>query len=209
MAEPRRYSTRRTRLTGKVGTTDKAENPGHRLAILTNGGGVGVLAVDRLIDLGGTLAEISPDTRARLDAALPPTWSKANPVDIVGDADAARYSTALEALLADPANDAVLVLNVPTSLASPTVTADAVAWVTREYRTRTIQPKPVLAVWIGADDSNGGALDAAGIPAYETEADAVRGFTELVRYAQVRGTRWARNDAGERRGGSAMVDTIR
>src|SRR6202020_487008 len=85
--------------------------PGNRLAILTNGGGVGVLAVDRLIDLGGTLAEISLETRTRLDAALPPTWSKANPVDIVGDADAARYSVALEALLADPANDAVLVLH--------------------------------------------------------------------------------------------------
>jgi acetyltransferase len=65
--------------------------PGKRLAILTNGGGVGVLAVDRLLDLGGVLAEISPQTRERLDSVLPPTWSKGNPVDIVGDADAARY----------------------------------------------------------------------------------------------------------------------
>ena len=97
--------------------------PGKRLAILTNGGGIGVLAVDRLIDLGGVLAELSPETRARLDAVLPPTWSKANPVDIVGDADAARYSAALEALLADQANDAVLVLNVPTALASAAATA--------------------------------------------------------------------------------------
>ena len=50
----------------------------------------------------------------------------------------------------------------------------------------TIQPKPVLAVWIGADEADGAAFDAAGIPAYETEADAVRGFTELVRYGEVR-----------------------
>jgi acetyltransferase len=160
--------------------------PGNRLAILTNGGGVGVLAVDRLIDLGGTLAEISPETKTHLDAALPATWSKANPVDIIGDADAARYSVALEALLADPANDAVLVLNVPTALASASVTADAVASVTHAYRARTVRPKPVLAVWIGTGDADGVAFDAAGIPAYETEADAVRGFTELVRYAQVR-----------------------
>src|SRR5829696_2827909 len=55
--------------------------PGKRLAILTNGGGVGVLAVDRLIDLGGTLAELSAQTRTKLDRALPPTWSRANPVD--------------------------------------------------------------------------------------------------------------------------------
>src|SRR5262249_52747634 len=53
--------------------------PGERLAILTNGGGVGVLAVDRLADLGGTLAALSPATMKRLDAALPPIWSRANP----------------------------------------------------------------------------------------------------------------------------------
>jgi len=62
---------------------------GRQLAILTNGGGIGVLAVDRLIDLGGALAELSPETPAKLDAVLPATWSKANPVDIIGDADAA------------------------------------------------------------------------------------------------------------------------
>ena len=61
---------------------------GKRLAILTNGGGVGVLAVDRLVDLGGELAGISPDTMKKLDAALPPIWSRANPADIAGDADA-------------------------------------------------------------------------------------------------------------------------
>jgi acetyltransferase len=66
--------------------------PGKRLAILTNGGGIGVLAVDRLADLGGTLAGISPETMKRLDAALPPIWSHTNPVDIAGDADATRVT---------------------------------------------------------------------------------------------------------------------
>ena len=91
---------------------------GKRLAILTNGGGIGVLAVDRLADLGGTLAGISPQTMQKLDAVLPPIWSHANPVDIAGDADAARYAAAFEPLLEDPENDAVLVMNVPTALAS-------------------------------------------------------------------------------------------
>ena len=91
---------------------------GKRLAILTNGGGIGVLAVDRLADLGGTLADISPQTMKRLDTALPAIWSRANPVDISGDADAGRYTSALEALLEDPENDAILVMNVPTALAS-------------------------------------------------------------------------------------------
>ena len=78
----------------------------------------GVLAVDALADLGGTLAEISADTMARLDAALPPIWSRGNPVDIAGDADGARYAAACDALLGDPGNDAILAMNVPTALAS-------------------------------------------------------------------------------------------
>ncbi len=72
---------------------------GDRLAILTNGGGAGVLAADRLGDLGGTLAVLSEKTRAALDAVLPPTWSHGNPIDIIGDADAARYARALEIVL--------------------------------------------------------------------------------------------------------------
>jgi acetyltransferase len=158
--------------------------PGKRLAILTNGGGVGVLAVDRLIDLGGTLAALSPDTVARLDRALPPTWSKANPVDIVGDADAARYGAALEALLADPENDAVLVLNVPTALASASQAAQAVAETVRRDRQKGFQRKPVFAVWLGEDEVSKAAFEDLGLPHYATEAEAVRGFMHLVHYRE-------------------------
>src|SRR5882757_7606382 len=97
-------------------TLGRVESPsGKRLAILTNGGGIGVLAVDRLVELGGIPAAISSATREKLDGVLPSTWSGSNPVDIVGDADAARYAVALEILLADPGNDAVLVMNVQTA----------------------------------------------------------------------------------------------
>ena len=68
---------------------------GDRLAILTNGGGPGVLATDALIDGGGCLADLAPATIARLDAVLPPTWSRNNPVDIIGDANGERYRRAL------------------------------------------------------------------------------------------------------------------
>src|SRR5206468_4955398 len=72
---------------------------GDRLAILTNGGGIGVLATDALIEQGGRLAELAAETIAALDRILPPTWSRGNPVDIIGDADGARYAAALECLL--------------------------------------------------------------------------------------------------------------
>jgi acetyltransferase len=157
---------------------------GKRLAIMTNGGGVGVLAVDRVIDLGGTLAGLSPQTMEKLGTALPPTWSKSNPVDIVEDADAIRYATALQALLDDTDNDAVLVMNVPTALASAGDCADAVVRVIQEDRLKRIAHKPVLAVWVGDDGRAAKAFDAAAVPYYSSETDAIRGFMHLVRYVE-------------------------
>src|SRR6516162_7970262 len=57
------------------------EQVGERLAILTNGGGAGVLATDALVAAGGRLAELSQNTIAELRARLPATWSRGNPVD--------------------------------------------------------------------------------------------------------------------------------
>ncbi|MEH2608723.1 bifunctional acetate--CoA ligase family protein/GNAT family N-acetyltransferase [Bradyrhizobium sp. AZCC 1693] len=160
--------------------------PGKRLAILTNGGGIGVLAVDRLVELGGIPADISPATRETLDTVLPPTWSKSNPVDIVGDADPARYAAALEALLADASNDAVLVMNVQTAIARADDIAAAVVGVVGKYRAeRRMLQKPVLAVWVGADQSISDLLSGAGIPNYQTGGDAVLGFMHLVRHREV------------------------
>jgi acetyltransferase len=160
--------------------------PGKRLAILTNGGGIGVLAVDRLAELGGIPADIATAIKQKLDAVLPPTWSGSNPVDIVGDADSARYAAALEVLLADPGNDAVLVMNVQTAIARSDEIAATVTGVVEKYRaTHRMSPKPVLAVWVGAEQAIGDLLSGAGIPNYPTEDDAVRGFMHLVRHREV------------------------
>src|ERR1051325_10285101 len=108
------------------GAARRCRPTGDRLAILTNGGGAGVLASDALDAAGGRLASLSRDTIARLDRALPRTWSRGNPVDIIGDAPGGRYAEALEALLADPEIDAILVLNCPTALAASDEAARAV-----------------------------------------------------------------------------------
>lgn len=157
--------------------------PGRRLGILTNGGGLGVLAVDRLVDMGGSLAALDAATLQRLDALLPADWSRGNPVDVIGDADAARYSAALDAMLDDPGIDAILAMHVPTALSSSQETAEAVAALL-ERRPRTLAGKPVLGVWVGADAAATERLDGAGVPTYATEADAVRGFTYLVRHRE-------------------------
>jgi acetyltransferase len=160
--------------------------PGKRLAILTNGGGIGVLAVDRLVELGGIPSSLPPDTKRNLDAVLPPTWSGANPVDIIGDADASRYAAALEVLLADTGSDAVLVLNVQTAIASAEEIATTVTELVTQHRERHRSwAKPVLAAWVGADQKIVETLSSAGIPNYPTEDDAVRGFMHLVRHREL------------------------
>ncbi len=155
---------------------------GNRLAILTNGGGIGVLAADRLADFNGTLAEITPSTRDALDRMLPPTWSRSNPVDIIGDADAARYEATLETLLAAPEIDAVLAINVQTAIAPAAAIAARVADVVRHLRARKPQPKPVFALWVGAEPKISATFNDANIPHFETETDAVRGFMQIVRH---------------------------
>jgi acetyltransferase len=142
-----------------------------RVGIVTNGGGAGVLAVDQLMDIGGELAELSNETIATLNQGLPPTWSHANPVDIIGDAPAARYGAALKAVAADRGVDALLVLNCPTGLASPMDAARGVAAVVDKGR---IGNKPVLACWLGEQTAEPArkVLREAGIATFETPAEA-------------------------------------
>lgn len=158
--------------------------PGDRIAILTNGGGFGVLAADRLEDLGGRLAELAPETLAVLDAALPDTWSHGNPIDIIGDAPPERYAAAMEALLVDPGTDAVLVLNCPTALAAPETQAEAVAAAVRDKR--KMPARPVFAVWVGGGEERTRRFQEDRIAAYETESDAVEGLMQLVRIRRQR-----------------------
>ena len=160
--------------------------PGKRLAILTNGGGIGVLAIDRLCELEESRRTITPETREKFNAVLPPTWSGSNPVDIVGDADPARYAAALEILLADPANDAILVMNVQTAIAPADDIATTVTAMVKKYREqRRNLAKPVLAAWVGANQKIVDMLISAGIPNYPTEDDAVRGFMHLVQHREL------------------------
>lgn len=158
---------------------------GNRLAILTNGGGFGVLAVDSLVDQGYAPAQLSADTMARLNAAMPALWSHANPVDIIGDADAARFTQALEALIDDPHNDAIVILDVQTALASSLDTAKAVSEVIVGERSHRVNVKPVLTSWIGAPEQVEAVFRAAHVPHYATEVEAVRGFAHLARRGEL------------------------
>ncbi len=153
---------------------------GERLSIVTNGGGVGVMAVDSLAELGGKLAEFSDETLATLDANLPATWSHANPVDIIGDAPPERYTAAIRTLAAAKESDAVLVMHAPTATASSTEAAQATIDVARETKA------PILANWVGQEAVAPARkmLREAGIPTYDTPREAVGAFMHLITYKQ-------------------------
>jgi acetyltransferase len=153
---------------------------GERLAIVTNGGGPGVLATDALVTGGGRLAALAPSTLARLCEILPATWSRGNPVDLVGDASPERYRSALGALLEDPGVDALLVIHAPTALASGPAAAEAAL---AALAAATRRPA-VLASWLGGEGAEPArrTLREGGVPSYDTPEEAVTAFLHRVRY---------------------------
>ena len=148
---------------------------GPRLAILTNAGGPGALATDALVLGGGTLPTLTQDTLQKLDAVLPAHWSHHNPVDVLGDADAARFTQALQIVSADANVDGVLAILTPQSMTKPSEIAREVA----ELAATT--SLPLLASWMGAESVREGRaiLNSARIPTYDYPDEAARAFVRM------------------------------
>lgn len=152
---------------------------GDRLAILTNGGGMGVLATDALMGYGGELAPLDAATLKTLDGLLPATWSHGNPVDIIGDADGARYRAALETLLSDRGVDAVLALYCPTGVSDPDEIAATVAALAQQH-----SRVPILTSWVGGEAVAQARQKLSGsrVPTFDTPEEAVKAFMYLADY---------------------------
>ncbi len=151
---------------------------GSNLAILTNGGGPGVMAADRVADLQLPLAEISKDSIDELSKVLPEHWSHSDPVDILGDADSNRYETASKIVLADKNVDGLLVLLTPQGMTDPTACAEGVIKAAKKSR------KPVLACWMGEKlvEQGRSLFSGAGIPQFRSPEDGVEAFGYLAGY---------------------------
>jgi acetyltransferase len=156
--------------------------PGDRLAIVTNSRSIGKLAIDALSEQGGRLARLSPETLQRLPP-LPGTEFPENPVDIGDAAPARRYAEVFEALCTDQDVDAMLILNCPTALACRTAAAQAVITAVEQQRTRGWR-RGLFTCWLGEHTAGAArqALTEKGIPTYPTPEEAVRAFTQMVRY---------------------------
>jgi acetyltransferase len=150
----------------------------NRLAIITNAGGAGVLATDFLIQSGGRLARLSRETIRRLSEALPPNWSKSDPIDIMGDATPERFSKALSIALDDKEVDGVLVIFAPQGIGNPEEVAKAVGRVSHLSR------KPILATWMGEKEVLHAReiLENEKVPNYRYPEDAIEVFLLMCSY---------------------------
>ena len=169
----------RGRVAGNGPVGDGAEPDG--LTLVTNGGGAGVMAADAAAEAGIRLAVLSPATLAALDAGLPPNWSHANPVDLIGDAPVARYAHTLRTLLADPATGTLLFMHAPTAIVPSSEIASALLPVI------AAQPDAadrLLGCWLGdaAVRQARSLFHAAGIACHDTPEEAVHAFGMLLDY---------------------------
>ena len=149
---------------------------GERLAVVSNGGGVGLIVADELLTGGLSVAPLSQTLAARLRAVLPPGWDGRNPIDILVDAPGERYAAVLEALLDSREFDAVLAIHTPSTLASSTEAARAILQATAAHRGH------VLASFGGGESVAPARrlLVDTGVPLFDTPAEAARAFRTLV-----------------------------
>jgi len=151
---------------------------GSRLAVVTNAGGPGVMAADHCAEAGLKLAELGEDTLKALNKALPKSWSRNNPVDVLGDAGPDRYELAVKACLDDPGIDAVLVVLTPQAQTAPMDVA------TRLVEFGAKSRKPILACWMGdvSVQSSRELFKQHNMPSYRTPEAAVRAFAAMSAY---------------------------
>ncbi len=153
-------------------------NESERLVIITNGGGPGVMAADRLCDHGVDLAPLSEKTMAALNEILPSVWSHGNPIDVIGDATPERYKRTLDACLADPEIDGAIVILTPQAMTRPTEVAEAV------IESASNSSKPVMTTWMGGPQvANARELFIdAQLPSFTTVENAVDAFSYVTRF---------------------------
>ncbi|MDE1251150.1 bifunctional acetate--CoA ligase family protein/GNAT family N-acetyltransferase [Vibrio aestuarianus] len=155
---------------------------GERLAIITNGGGPAIMAVDTLLERGGKLAELEEHIFEKLNQCLPDSWSHSNPIDMVGDADHTRYVNTLNALLDSDEADAILIMHSPSAIAQSEQTAQAVVDAIRAHPRH--KHFNILTNWSGELTARPARqiFTQAGIPTYRTPESAVVAFMHLVEY---------------------------
>lgn len=161
-----------------------AEQPpafGNRIQILTNGGGFGVLGADAVAENGMRLAQMSQESRDFLKSRVPNYAVVGNPLDLVGDADAARYRSALDAIADDRNVDAVLCAVL---FQTAGIESEVVDVITAFSDARK---KPIVVCSAGGSYAklHMRMLEKNGVPTYDSPARAAAALSGLVRYGHM------------------------
>jgi len=147
---------------------------GDGIAIVTNAGGMGVISTDYAEELGLELADLSKETLNEIGKACPPTWSWGNPVDIIGDADTARYANVLKAVGQAPEVKGILVI---AARQAATNLYEIAKWIAI---TSKLSGKPTVACFAGIEDPESERfLDSRGIPVMPVPERAVTALHAL------------------------------
>jgi len=156
---------------------------GPSVAVITNAGGPGIMAADAIEREGLKFAKLGDKTIDKLKSELPPAANFYNPVDVLGDALAERYSFALNVVLDDPNVDTVLILLTPQAMTEAEATAEAIVKISRGKPT-----KPILACFLGASKVAEGVdiLRKGNIPQYDSPESAVETIKVLSEYVRWR-----------------------
>jgi len=150
------------------------------LAIITNAGGPAILATDALMSRGGKLAELGEETVKALDGFLPPYWSKGNPIDILGDADAERFAQTIETVLKDTGVNGAVIIYTPQGTATPGEVARAVIKCAKKAN------KPIVTAMMGTEEVAEGRqlFYENNVPTYEFPEEAIKTYLYMYHYAR-------------------------
>ena len=162
---------------------------GRRVALLTNAGGLGILAADACEAAGLELPSLADATRVALEALLPTEASLANPVDMLGSATDRTFEAVLPHVLHDPGVDSVIVLFVPPVVANAEAVAAAVV---RAVEASAESEKPVLGVFISHEGLPSALIrDQSRVTAFPYPESAARALGRVVERAE-----WLRRPVG-------------
>jgi acetyl coenzyme A synthetase (ADP forming)-like protein len=156
---------------------------GDRVAVITNGGGNGVLAVDSIEKEGLKLASFSKETNDALKDIVPQYTTVRNPLDLVGDADSSRYERALNIVMRDPNVDAVVVIVLFQTVAIDSGVVNVIVRASDERK------KPIVTVSTGGEytEMHRRILDSYDVPTYPSPSRAVKALKKFVAYSSYYG----------------------
>jgi len=151
---------------------------GDRVAIITNGGGTGVLATDAIYLNGLRLAEFSEEAKKELRKVMPDIVNIRNPLDLAGDADEKRYSDALSILSKDPNIDMFIIIALFQTPGADSPVAEKLI-----YFKKNIE-KPIIVVTTGSDftQTHKIMMESSGLPVYDSPMAAASALAELYKY---------------------------